>query len=435
MVWWNAILNDPYGKRWPLLAAVMLGRLVLLGLLLLGLLALFPDSQAGFHLFLAIAFVVTIPYALWLRKERNAATSGPLQFAVDCLVVTGLVHFTGGINSSLAILYPLLILTAGIVFSGRHALLTATLGMLLYALLVVLEMEGVLAYCGSAPDPYGDRVHVIRDLMVNVMVFSFFSAAAAFITNRCFWQDKELMRLQSVGRLVFDKVTAPLLAVRPSGEIVLANSAAARLFGLSGEQGDGRRLEMIFSGPPPVLPPPAGGGRGVWEMRRLDGIPLRCMMEAERVNMPVADLVPLAKSEADFFFLVFHDVTELLDRESRRGRQDRLEAAAGLVAEMAHEVRNPLTAIKSAGELLTETAEAVARERRDMTGSDWGVISSLCQVISEETGRLDGKVQSLLEHAARDPEKLLELTQNANNWMERLPIYGKRGADKEDSAG
>jgi two-component system sensor histidine kinase PilS (NtrC family) len=414
----------------------MLGRLLLLGLLLMGLLALFPGSEAGFHLFLAIAFVVTIPYALWLRKEGSTLAGGPLQFAVDSLVVTGLVHFTGGINSSLVILYPLLILTAGIVFPGRHALLTAVLGIILYVLLVVLEMQGVLAYCGNGPNPYGDHVHVIRDLMVNVLVFSFFSAAAAFITDRCFWQDKELQRLQSVGKLVFDKVTAPLLAVRPSGEIVLANSAAVRLFGLPGDQGGGRMLGLLFAGDVPDLQAQAGKGGGVWEMRRLDGMSRHCMMEAQRVNMPVANLIPVAKAEADFFFLVFQDVTEFLHRENQRGLQGRLEAAAGLVAEMAHEVRNPLTAIKSAGELLSETAEAVAHERRDMTGTDWGMISSICQVISEETGRLDGKVQELLECAAHNPEKLLELTQNANNWMERLPIYGKRGTDtREDSAG
>ena len=103
------------------------------------------------------------------------------------------------------------------------------------------------------------------------------------------------------------------------------------------------------------------------------------------------------------------------------------------MAEVAHEVRNPLTALKSAGELLSETAEALAREQRDVSGNDWAVINSICNVISEETGRLDYKVQVLLECASRDPEKLLELTNNANNWRERLPLYGKRGEGQQDS--
>ena len=415
----------------------MLGRLLLLGLLLLALTAIFPDSDRGLYLFIAVAFVITIPYAFWLRRDKAMAESGPLQFIVDVLVITGLVHFTGGISSPLTILYPLAILTAGIVFSGRHALQVALFSMLLYSMLIILEMKGYLPWSpgtDALPMPYDNTATVLRDLLMNVLIFCFFAVSTAFITNRCFWQDEELKRLQSVGKLVFDKVTAPLLAVRPSGEIVLANSASVRLFGLADVGDHPQPLASLFPGKAPAFKDVAGCQGTIWEMRRPDGGSLRCLLEIERVNIPfVANLIPLMKHETDFYFLVFKDMTEFLNQERLRENRQRLYTAAGVVAEVAHEVRNPLTALKSAGELRSETAEALAREQRDVSGNDWAVINSICNVISEETGRLDYKVQVLLECASRDPEKLLELTNNANNWMERLPLYGKRGEGQQDS--
>jgi len=97
---------------------------------------------------------------------------------------------------------------------------------------------------------------------------------------------------------------------------------------------------------------------------------------------------------------------------------------------MAHEVRNPLTAIKSAGDLLSHTADAAAKQRRTITAHDWQAINSICEVISEETNRLDEKVQYFMECAVRDPEKLRLLTEQAEIWMGKISHLRKQDNGK-----
>ena len=270
MNWFERILRDPAGRKWPTLVVIMMSRLLLLGLLLVALAAIMSgDDDAGGYgvgALIGIAFIVTILCSFWLKKGGEVVgISGPAQFVVDMLVITGIVHFTGGINSQMIILYPLVILAAGIVFSGRHAALVAILGLVMYSVLVVLELNSVLLYCGNSPDPYENTPDVIRRLMVYVLIFSFFAGAAVFITDRYFWQDTQLRRLQSVGQLIFDRVTAPLLAVRPNGTLVLANQVAVKLFRLGDGPVDGLSLASFFTAGMPALDD-LGKTHAVWEM-------------------------------------------------------------------------------------------------------------------------------------------------------------------------
>ena len=173
----------------------------------------------------------------------------------------------------------------------------------------------------------------------------------------------------------------------------------------------------------------------MWELKRADGALLRCMIEAQRAEIPdFSDgiLAAVPKSQ-ELFFMVFTNLTDFFTTERSHIEHQRLQTAKGMIAEMAHEVNNPLTVIKSAGELLAETAATVAHQRRPVTGSDWAMINSICNVISDETSRLDRRVQYLVDCAAKDPEKLLELSRTADQWMERLPLYGKRPDSKQDS--
>ena len=70
---------------------------------------------------MGIAFTITIPYSLWLRSKIRTFQFAPLQFLVDLIMVTGLVYFSGGIHSEFTLLYPLVILSAGIAVNPKQA--------------------------------------------------------------------------------------------------------------------------------------------------------------------------------------------------------------------------------------------------------------------------------------------------------------------------
>lgn len=421
----GSLLQDPLHRRWPTLVTVMLSRLVLLAVLLVGLAVILPHSERAFYFFIALAFLVTIPYALWLRSESTANVSAPYQFAVDVFIITGLVHFTGGIRSELMVLYPLVILVAGIVVSGRQAILVALLGVLLYAALVLMEMEGILVYRGPLPDPNVDHSAVVRDLMLRTVIFTFFTAAASFIADRCFFQERQLRRLQTVGQLIFDNVTIPLIGVHADGQIVLVNSSAGRLLRGDGRSFVDRNVLSLFVRPPAALDD-LRQSRSVWEVRASDNSTRLCLVEVELAHIPalVDDSLSPGAAETGLYLVALQDLTDLLQGQTLERDRRSLSTAAGVVTEMAHIVQNPLTAIRGAGELLAQTAGAVAKQRRPMTTGDWTVINSICDVIAEESARLDDKVKYYLDCAAQDPGKLMDLVREARIWNQRLPILG-----------
>ncbi len=429
----SRLREDPLHRSQPTLVVVMVSRLLLLLLLLAVLAALLPFTGASqpFYIFVGLAFVVTIPFSLWLRNDSALSASMPAQFIVDVLVITGLVHFTGGIRSDLSILYPLVILVAGIVVSGWLATRVALFSIVLYTGVILLEMEGLLSYRGAGVAPYGDPPQVIRDLMLRVLIFCFFTLAAGFISDRCLAQDGQLRRLRGLGQILFNTVKAPLLGVSRTGRIVLSNDAAVHQLGAGlGQPLHGRDLASLFTAGTSPSAGRAGNDDGprMWEMRRLDGTTFSALVEVARAVLPtLGEQFPGLGGETHLQLVVFQDMSRLAATPAPSAG-DSLAATAGMVAEIAHEVRNPLTAIRGAGELLSETAGAVAKERRSMTTDDWSLVNSLCEVISEETRRLDASVQGFMDAAEHDTESLAGSARSAEEWLRKLPIYGKKNA-------
>jgi PAS domain-containing protein len=230
-----------------LFSHILISRFLLMVLFLFAALALFGLDQVSLYAFITLAFVVNIPFTLWLRDESKRQRLGPLQFVTDVIVITGVVHFTGGINSHFTLLYPLAILTAGVVESGRLALKVAVLSILLYSTLIVLETSGVLIYRGPEPFPYAGIDHVYQQLMVRILIFTFFAAASSYLADRCFYQNHQMQRLRLVVEFIFNNVSIALLAVGRDGKVLVANTAAQELFGMSGRDIQQRSFPDFFA--------------------------------------------------------------------------------------------------------------------------------------------------------------------------------------------
>ncbi len=104
-----------------------------------------------------------------------------------------------------------------------------------------------------------------------------------------------------------------------------------------------------------------------------------------------ADFSPLPAStdtgEKGGGILLLQDVTERQRLENSAREAGRLAALGRLAAAIAHEVRNPLTAVKAAAQLLTE----------ETSGN--GAVSHYAAIISREADRLDRLVGDFLLYA------------------------------------
>ena len=84
--------------------------------------------------------------------------------------------------------------------------------------------------------------------------------------------------------------------------------------------------------------------------------------------------------------MIFQDLTELREMETRLKREERLAAVGRLAAGIAHEIRNPLASISGSIEMLREGKGVAAEDSR------------LMNIILRETDRLDGLITEFLQY-------------------------------------
>ena len=421
------ISNDPRAGKWSALLYVMLGRLLMLLVMLATVVAVFhfKADDSAFFIFVSLAFLITIPYALWLRHEESISRSLDHQFVVDAVLITGFIHFTGGIDSQLSLLYPLIILGAGIVASGRLALQVSLLSIFFYATLILLEMSGILIYRGTGPFPYSQPTEVFQVLMLRILIFAMFAAASSYLADRCFIQDKQLQRLRVIANSILDNVGVPLIAVYEDGQVMLGNPAAAEMLDIDKDDFKGRQFGEFFPKDPPSLGNPADAKK-LWKMKRRDGSLISVTFEATKGNFPAAVIGSLAEniSGVDLYIVAVRDMTDMLAEQDQTRLTERQRTAVDMVTEMAHVVRNPLTAIKGAGELLDAAVNTMFKKSKQLTEEDWKTVRSMCEVIFEQTRELDDKVGYFMKCADQDTDELMKLVANADIWASKITKSG-----------
>jgi two-component system sensor histidine kinase PilS (NtrC family) len=423
MNWRGFLAQDPVGSRWTTLVTVMLTRLLILAVIVLALSALTDDQvdYTGISAFLAIAFLTTIAYASWLRYDEKIRESILYQFAVDVLIITGLIHFTGGINSVLSLLYPLLTLTVGIVVSGKMALKVAVLSLLLYATLIVLEATNVLPYQGAPPNPYELQTKVYQTLMMQVLLFVIFAAAASYLSDQYLFQSRQLSRLRIIARATLDNVAIPLVAIGQNQSVVTANPAACTMLGMSMDELRKQRFPDLFDGAEPRLDS-AEDASHLWWIRGADGDRIPVSYQASTGNFPAALVNAFQDSgdDVELTLVAMRDVTDLVNLQQEVRDNEKQAGAVDMITEMVHVVRNPLTAIRGASELINSSVEAALAHQNEITGEDFVNLKSLCSLITDQIQDLDSKVDSFMNVASGDRKKLSEILTEADQWANRI---------------
>jgi two-component system, NtrC family, sensor histidine kinase PilS len=100
----------------------------------------FPTDP--FFTLIGLTYGLTVVWALTLRFVDRAPWLIDVQLACDALIVSAIVHLTGGVASYLSSLYTLPIIAASTLQSWRGGLMVSVLSVLLYAGLVIAQYQG-----------------------------------------------------------------------------------------------------------------------------------------------------------------------------------------------------------------------------------------------------------------------------------------------------
>lgn len=335
------------------------------------------------YLFL-LAILSSYIFYLILRGNISLRTVVYMVLSLDVLLETFIVYYTGGIQSDFTFLYFFTIVLASVFLLLKGSLFMAFLSAFLYGLTVYLEKAHVLP-----PNPFAalqmEGGMVLLKLYLNILFFFLVAVLSAYIAERMVSHGKELEITRKILKQVkldttaiIENIPSGLIAIDIWGNILYFNKAGRRILGLEGRVDFGE-LE-----------------RNVPEFAEELKAILKGKRDHKRREIKLRNGVPLGLSHAYLYdengekrgaVVVFQDLTEYKEMEWELRRLDRLAAVGEFSAHLAHEIRNPLTAIRGSIEVL-----------KDMTKNS-GEASSLMDLVLEESDRLNRIVTDFLQFA------------------------------------
>ena len=308
----------------------------------------------------------------------------------------------GWIITDYAILpFPVLL----VIVIGVHGLLLGPLRTGILAIIAALffGFAYAFAYSTSAAAPAYLTNESYLALFLGVAVLSVIVGNRIRAANWTVQQLHEaIVRLRKSHDHFFDQLPVGLALFAPGLEIVRAN---ARLLSQGPERRDNvvkwleaeipeavRGIERILDGDISEQSGESQSSAGrhySWQLARVAD-PDLSTFPTTALSAPITageSNRPIEMEERTLALLVLRDITDRRQSEEARRRADHFEQVAELSAGLAHELRNPLAALRSAAEQLTEVSWSDPVDAR------------LARIVIREADRLDRLVGDFLNFA------------------------------------
>ncbi len=346
----------------------------------------------GFYLAATLASLVGVSV---YRRRFNFQLN--VHVLVDIGVLTLLMNFGGGVRSGMGIILLVSLAGSGLVGHGRLVLFYAAT-----ATLAVLYEQTYRAITTdfAAADFF----------QTGLFCAGFFGIAilARLIARRVIANEElarkrgiELRNQTLVSQRIIEQMQDGVLVIDRDGMVRQNNPRAARLLGLSDPA---KRSLTSYS-------TELARSFRVWS-ERPSSEPVLVRAPASGMQLR-ARFVSTDSSERDV--LVFLEDTGRLQEQAR---QLKLAALGRLTASIAHEIRNPLSAINHAGELLRE-------ENHDQT------TDRLLRIVLDNTNRVERIVSDVLELGRRDRahRELIDLRQTLRSLVDEYTAKERIATD------
>lgn len=322
--------------------------------------------QGASVVYLAVAAGSFIPLRLrWPRFAWQLA----MQIGWDIAGLTVLSYASGGIKSNIGLLLLVSLAAAGLISRGRITLFFAALT----SIAALLEHTYAVLH---------DDADVAQYVQVGLLCMAYFAVAWLAHTLAKYAVDsqqlaqrrgRDLVSLSEANRLVMRDMQDGVVVVDGEGMIMQMNARAERM--LRKSVGPNSALSATF----PIL-------FGQYAMWKHAGSASRDTLQLDVGLQARLRFVAIEQDAAHGAVIFLED----MQRVRAEAQQIKLAALGRLTANIAHEVRNPLSAISYATELLQEELGGDARQQR------------LLQIVLDNTQRINQIVQDVMQLNRRD---------------------------------
>lgn len=341
------------------------------------------ESQLFAHttfLYLGLC-IITLLFVLRNPQPPSSEQIFSILF-IDILAITIMIHSSGGVSSGLGFLLLACVAAGGI-------FLTKQLSSALAALATILVIAETISNMGH---PNASSQQLITAGSLGFMLF-FTSLAINYLSERIRSSTAEAenqaahaSHLQRLAQSIVERMKTGVIAINPYGQIELFSQSAKEL------------LRTTSGSLPKSIAdiPELEEHLHIWEKTKHKKPATITLANNQDIRISFTKLDAQTSSN----ILIFVEDNQTIKHEAQ---QLKLASLGRLTASIAHEIRNPLSAISHAGELLTESPDLHKNDRR------------FTEIIDNNAKRVNQIIENILQLSRRGSteQEIISL----NNWL------------------
>ncbi|HWA13103.1 MAG TPA: ATP-binding protein [Burkholderiales bacterium] len=334
----------------------------------------FGSYDRRMFLYTDIAYVAfgLLCFVAIVARQPHFALQLTVQICADILFIVTMMYASGGIGSGLGTLLLISLAAVGLISRGRLTLFFAALATL--AVLVEHTYQVLFHYSSTAQ--YAQAGLLSIGFFATGWLAHSLARRAVAIEAIAAQREIDVANMAQVNQLVIQDMQDGVVVVDERGVLRQINTRAEAILGPVP-----RGREVFLKDYAPMLAARMEQWR---EDPKTAFDPLRTVLTHKPT---AARFVPVGKTRNVGVVIFLEDLTRI----QQQAQQLKLASLGRLTANIAHEIRNPLSAINHATELLLEeTAMRTPAQAR------------MLQIIHDNSRRLDRMVQDVLKLNRRD---------------------------------
>lgn len=331
---------------------------------------------------------LTVVYFLLVRLSRTVAWQIRAQFIIDVMLITWLIWRTGDLTSPYLTLYIVLISVSSAFLSSRETVIMALICIVFFVTLSVLTSLSVIESSGQAQSIN----KTIQIISFHVIAFLIVGLLAARLSDRRSSGDelkiaaKSLANLRALHERIVESIRSGLVTTDLEGNIYTFNTAASEITGYDAEHMRGKTIFSLLGVERHQIETSLEAVKAAEPQPRFECDLLTPDGFAVRIGYAVSPLVT-EDNEVTGLIVTFQDLTEIRSMEESVRRKDRLAAVGRVGAGLAHEIRNPLGAMRGAIQVLQSNTPPESMQ------------ADLMDIILRESDRLNSIITNFLSYA------------------------------------
>ncbi len=341
---------------------------------------------------LTIVACLTILYALIFRLSKNILRQARFQLAVDILLVTWLVWNSNVIQSPYLALYIVVIAISSLFLGPREAVVTSVACTVAFTA-CSLEITGLAGQIDETLLVGGSISQTVQWVGLFDVAFLVVGLLSARLAERQSRSDVRLLaatqslaNLRALHERIVASIRSGVVTTDLDGRIFTFNVAAQEITRYQEETIRGRDASILFGELKGQI---AETLQALEKGKNSPRFETNCLT-AEGMRLRLGYSISPLSSEAGEttgMVITFQDLTQVRSLEETSRRQDRLAAIGRMAASIAHEIRNPLAAMRGSIQML--------RSEMDSDSSQ----AELMEIILRESDRLNRIITDFLSYA------------------------------------